>query len=322
MMPWKINSLQKTSLNEAAQRNGHSSRTRSIVLPKLCEDQKPGHTRTGSSRMMIPSRRDWMPRRKYIMPSGRENHRLRQRSTNSKIYVPECWQNSWKWKTMGLDQPPTIDEVNKVISAMTSNRTSGKDSIPAEIFKAGGPNALEVNRDVLQTIGAKISCLKTFAMLSSLLSTRIIKGSKSDCGNNRGILLLSVARSLPAFAWTDWSGSPKEVSRGACVFRPGRSTVDMIFVVRQLQEKCIEQNSALYSVFIDLLKPLIQSTGRPPGRSWRDPATQRSLRGRIRLLHDKMTGQVLCSGDQPAAFTNAVKQFWPQTCLTSSSRAC
>ena len=35
-----------------------------------------------------------------------------------------------------------------------------------------------------------------------------------------------------------------------------------------------------------------------------------------------MTGQVLCSGDQSAAFTNAVKQFWPQTCLTSSSRAC
>ena len=39
------------------------------------------------------------------------------------------------------------------------------------------------------------------------------KGSKSDFGNNNGILFLSVARSLPAFAWTDWSRSPKEVSQ-------------------------------------------------------------------------------------------------------------
>ena len=31
-----------------------------------------------------------------------------------------------------------------------------------------------------------------------------------------------------------------------CGFRPGRSTVDMIFSVRQLQEKCREQNMTLY----------------------------------------------------------------------------
>ena len=30
-----------------------------------------------------------------------------------------------------------------------------------------------------------------------------------------------------------------------CGFRPGRSTVDMIFSVRQLQEKCREQNVKL-----------------------------------------------------------------------------
>ena len=32
----------------------------------------------------------------------------------------------------------------------------------------------------------------------------------------------------------------------------GCSTVDMIFIVRQVQQKCIEQNKALYSVLIDL----------------------------------------------------------------------
>jgi len=39
-----------------------------------------------------------------------------------------------------------------------------------------------------------------------------------------------------------------------CGFRRGRSTVDMIFVARLLQEKCREQNRDLYLVFIDLTK--------------------------------------------------------------------
>ncbi|XP_038073012.1 uncharacterized protein LOC119741333 [Patiria miniata] len=39
-----------------------------------------------------------------------------------------------------------------------------------------------------------------------------------------------------------------------CGFRPSRSTVDMVFSLRQLQEKCVEQRRPLYMVFIDLTK--------------------------------------------------------------------
>ena len=39
-----------------------------------------------------------------------------------------------------------------------------------------------------------------------------------------------------------------------CGFRSNRSTVDMIFCLRQLQEKCIEQVRPLYSVFVDFTK--------------------------------------------------------------------
>ena len=37
-------------------------------------------------------------------------------------------------------------------------------------------------------------------------------------------------------------------------FRRGRSTIDMIFVARLLQEKCREQSRELYLAFIDLTK--------------------------------------------------------------------
>ena len=42
--------------------------------------------------------------------------------------------------------------------------------------------------------------------------------------------------------------------KSQCGFRTGRSTNDMIFSLRQLQEKCREQRQPLYIAFIDLTK--------------------------------------------------------------------
>ena len=52
-----------------------------------------------------------------------------------------------------------------------------------------------------------------------------------------------------------------------CGFRGGRSTMDMIFTARQLQEKCCEQQQELYAVFVDRRRPLTRSTGQPFGKS-------------------------------------------------------
>ena len=60
-----------------------------------------------------------------------------------------------------------------------------------------------------------------------------------------------------------------------CGFRAERSTIDMIFSLRQLQEKCREQRHPLYIAFIDLTKAfdldsraglftLLQRIGCPP----------------------------------------------------------
>ena len=39
-----------------------------------------------------------------------------------------------------------------------------------------------------------------------------------------------------------------------CGFRSNRASVDMIFVLRQIQEKCREQDIALNAAFVDLTK--------------------------------------------------------------------
>ena len=82
------------------------------------------------------------------------------------------------------------------------------------------------------------------------------KGARSDCNNHRGIFLLSIAGKtfsrviLPRLK----KFAERVYSESQCEFRSQRSTTDIIFSVRQLQEKFKEQNVPFYIAFIDLDK--------------------------------------------------------------------
>ena len=80
------------------------------------------------------------------------------------------------------------------------------------------------------------------------------KGERNDCNNYRGIrsivgkvFALVILIRLQKLAERIYPGSQ-------CGFRAERSTIYMIFSLRQLQEKCREQHMPLYIAFIDLTK--------------------------------------------------------------------
>ena len=84
------------------------------------------------------------------------------------------------------------------------------------------------------------------------------KKDKTECSNYRGISLVShagkvllklVATRLSAYC--EREGILPEEQSG---FRPGRSTVDMMFVVRRLHELARRKCTPLYACFIDLTK--------------------------------------------------------------------
>ena len=70
--------------------------------------------------------------------------------------------------------------------------------------------------------------------------------------------------------------TPEVVPETWCGFRGNRSTVDMIFCLRQLQEKCIEYDRPLYMVFVDFSKALIQLGGPGYVSYWGSMDAQRS----------------------------------------------
>lgn len=63
------------------------------------------------------------------------------------------------------------------------------NNIPAEIFKAEGANALDAFHDVLQSIWSKEAMSEDF---QSALIAALYNNKGSNCGNYRGISLLSV----------------------------------------------------------------------------------------------------------------------------------
>ena len=92
---------------------------------------------------------------------------------------------------VSLAKPSTIEEINKAIHQTVSGRASGKDSIPSEIYKTAGPDALVAFHDVLLTVWEEM--MPDDFCEALIVSLYKKKGSMSDCWNYRGISFLSVA---------------------------------------------------------------------------------------------------------------------------------
>ena len=130
-----------------------------------------------------------------------------------------------------LDEIPTKDEMARAIAGLKDGKAPGGDGIPAEVWKYSVPQAWK----------------------DASIITIYKKGDRTDCGNYRGISLLSIA--VKIFARILLNRISTHITpETQCGFRGNRSTISMIFCLRQLQEKCIEQDRPLYMVFVDFSK--------------------------------------------------------------------
>ncbi len=134
---------------------------------------------------------------------------------------------------------------------MNNGKAPGKDGIPAEIYKALGPKAKQALHDILLSIWNEEE-MPPDLRDATIVSLYKNKGSRSECGNYRGIALQSIAGKILARILLN--RLVKKISGSSVWILSGRSTVDMVFAVRQIQEKCLEQQMDLYAVFIDLTK--------------------------------------------------------------------
>ena len=86
-----------------------------------------------------------------------------------------------------------------------------------------------------------------------------------------------------------------------CGFRRGRSTIDMIFVARQLQEICREQHQNLYMAFVDLTKAFV-TVNRDLWNILRKSGCPPTFIAILLQFHTGMCAQVVMAGSKSSSF--------------------
>jgi len=154
-----------------------------------------------------------------------------------------------------LDADIPLGAVKVAIKLLKNNKASGTDGIPAEVLKCGN-EALAVELHVVFELCWCTHCLPQNFKDANIITLYKNKGSRQDCNSYRGISLLSVAGQVLSRVLfprlqviTD-----RVLPESQCGFRVTRSTIDAVLTLRQLQEKCIEQQRPLHMAFIGLTK--------------------------------------------------------------------
>ncbi|BHF70532.1 hypothetical protein SprV_0301358400 [Sparganum proliferum] len=139
------------------------------------------------------------------------------------------------------------------------------------------------------------------------------KGNRQICDNHRGISLLNVAGKIFARILLNRLNIHLEqglLPESQCGFRRHRGTTDMIFAAPQLQEKCQEMRTHLYSTFVDLTKAFDTVNREGLWKIMQKFGCPERFIEMVRQLHDGMTARVTDNGAVSEAFalTNGVKQ--------------
>uniref|UniRef100_A0A183S9S8 Reverse transcriptase domain-containing protein n=1 Tax=Schistocephalus solidus TaxID=70667 RepID=A0A183S9S8_SCHSO len=100
------------------------------------------------------------------------------------------------------------------------------------------------------------------------------------------------------------------IPESQCGFRQYRGTTDMIFAARQLQGKCQEMRTQLYTTFVDLTKAFDTVNRDGLWKFTQKFGCPERFTHMVRQLHDGMTARVTDNGTVSEAFavTNGVKQ--------------
>ena len=140
---------------------------------------------------------------------------------------------------LGIDL--TEKEIDTAMKAMANEKAVRPDGLPADLQKLG----LQQDRIILLEFHRLTTLIWCEGKVPQQWKDAVItvlhkKGDKTECGNYRGISLVShagkvllkvVARRLSAYC--EAKGLLLEEQ---CGLQPNRSTTDMMFVVRKLQE--------------------------------------------------------------------------------------
>ena len=145
------------------------------------------------------------------------------------------------------------DEVENAIKKGKLNKAVGKSEVSIEMIKALGNLGKEWVYILLEKIWDVEEMPRDWND-SWMIKLYKQKGDVLDCGNYRGIKLLEHIFKVLERIVEGRLRVLVDIHEQQFGFMKGKSTVDAIFIVRQIQEKYLEGNRKVYMCFVDLEK--------------------------------------------------------------------
>ena len=229
---------------------------------------------------------------------------------------------SQKPAVLSLVDPPVVSKTEKALRSVANDKVMGPDELPAELLKLGLSDSsheiLLAFHDIIVAVWMTGEVPQEWK--DATIKVLHKKKDRTECSNYRGLSLVAhagkVLLKIVANRLGDFCKEAGILPEEQCGFRPQRSTTDMMFVVRRLQELGRTSNASLEICFIDLAKAydsvdrvllweVLARFGIPP----------RMIKV-IRMFHDGMRARVqLDDGDFSAWFN--VCQGLRQGCVLS-----
>ena len=232
------------------------------------------------------------------------------------MYIYQKLKRPTAWE---LDFIPTQDDFFQAVKRAKKHK-SGTDVISVELLQyANSQFLVPAVYHIITRIWETLEIPQSFLDLT--LCSIFKKGDKTLCKNQRGISLISyVSKVLTLLINSRMYLYCEKIAilpESQCGFREKRSTVDMIFTAKLLQQSCREKQVPLYMAFLDITKAydsvdrqtlwkILEAIGIPP-----------KILGIIRLLYGKTKYRIKLNGklSEPFVVKQGLKQGCPAACL-------
>ena len=178
-------------------------------------------------------------------------------NANSDKLRPDIIEGLSQWSVAyALDFEPTENEVIAALMPMSNAKTGGPDQISIEVPTLGlnhEPTVLRELHLVIKLVWHQRKVPQRWR--DAVMNILHRKKDRVDCGNYRGISLLTHARrsllNVVATRVGAYYIAKELLLEGQCGFHPHCPTTDMLFTIRRLQELGRKARVPLFLCFVD-----------------------------------------------------------------------
>ena len=209
------------------------------------------------------------------------------------------------------------EEIRRAVVGLKNNKAGGVDGIVAELLKYGGEEMQRRLNAVFQSIWETEQIPEEWS--EGIYVPLHKKGDRTECGNYRGLCLLTIGYKIYAkilcsrlMPWYE-----RIVGNYQAGFVPGRSTIDNIFIIRQINEKYREYCKTAWHIFVDYQQAYDSVNRNSVWNILRQFEVPEKLVRLIKLCYQNSKGRVRVGGDlsDPFHVETGLRQGCPLSCM-------